>query len=261
MSRHPFDFCMSFFLSKRTYLLSMFLLTFITSFSQSNKRSKKSSPHEKLPATKVDISEHLKIFGDNTSQATYRIAVCADVPNNKKPMKVAYNQQTGHVFVILQKIYFTGDTVSRVFGFYPNKGLSTLFFKKSKSLIKDNSYREYDVEISKALSASEFDTVLAKAIFYAGRKYHMNRYNCYDYAVLIYNSVAEKQLPITHIRFPFIFGKGGSPVSVYRDLQKIQASDTIMATQIRFAVMMAPLSNGRTVENSSELSVNQSIER
>jgi hypothetical protein len=222
------------------------LCIYACSFSQQPARSKKSPAVDSFPALKVNIREHLKIFDDNDSLATYRISLCADVPNNKKPLQVAHHQETGHVFLILQKILYSGDTISRVFGFYPRKGLPTLFFKKISSLVKDNSYREYDVEISKELSAVEFDTVLAKAAAYSGRIYHINKFNCYDYALNIFNSVAgENTLAVNYVRFPFIFGKGGSPCSVYKSLQEMKISDSIGQHHIKFANMRAPISTGR----------------
>lgn len=214
------------------------------SFSQAPASSKK--PADSFPSLNVDIREYFKIFDDSSKQGIYRISLCADVPNNKKPLRVAYKQETGHVFLILQKITPDNDTISKVFGFYPRGGLQTLFFKKTKSYIKDNSRREHDVAISKKLSARQFDSVLAKSIKLAERKYHMNRYNCYDYAVEIYNSVAgASTLPLKYIRFPFIFGKGGSPCCVYRDLQQLQNSGATLNADISFGMLAAPCSTGR----------------
>lgn len=263
MAINPLTSKMSFPLVK-VILTFVLCLCYVTTLSQQNRRSKKSPLREPYPAVKIDIREHLKIFEDSsTREATYRISLCADVPNNNKPMKVAYKQETGHVFLILQKIY-SSDTVSRVFGFYPKGELSTLIFKKVKGRIKDNSHREYDVEISKELSAQQFDTILAKAVSCADRKYHMNRYNCYDYAVLTFNSAAsETVLPINHIRFPFIFGKGGSPCAVYKDLTKMK-EDSLVTTgksAIRFAALTAPISNGRERVKGAELTVSQTVNR
>jgi hypothetical protein len=216
-----------------------------TAFSQAHVSSK--MPVDSFPSLNVNIREYLKVFDDSSKEGVYRIAVCADVPNNAKPLKVAYKQETGHVFLILQKITPANDTISKVFGFYPRGGLQTLFFKKTKSYIKDNSRREHDVAISKELTASQFDTVLAQSIKLAERKYHMNRYNCYDYAIQIYNSVAgESPLPLKHIRFPFIFGRGGSPCCVYRDLEQLQKSGALMHAEISFGRLVAPRSTGRS---------------
>jgi hypothetical protein len=161
-------------------------------------------------------------------------------------MRVVRRQETGHVFLVLQKINPGTDTINRVFGFYPRKGLQTLFFKRTKSVIKDNSYRVHDVQISRELTLSEFDTVMSKAIDLAIRKYHMNRFNCYDYAIEIFNSVAgNHSLPLVYVRFPFIFGRGGSPCSVFKNFSELVKSGSYWKESISFGEMNAPASTGR----------------
>jgi hypothetical protein len=235
-------------LGKRSPERNLFFLSLVffslTSYSQDHAPKSNQAGGEFL-AYSIDIADELEIFHTEASNAVYRISLCADVPNNKKPWHVAQGQQTGHVFLILQKINGT-DTINKVFGFYPRKGLPTLFFKKIKSKIKDNSKRTYDTDITKELSASEFDTVLTKSILYAQQVYHINKFNCYDYALEIFNSIAGKDsLPVSHVRFPFIYGKGGSPCSVYKDLKKLKESNSSWAPYIRFGSLAAPVSTGR----------------
>jgi len=225
-------------------------LAFVSLVSYSQHRAVKSNQvGNDFFAYPINIGDELEIFNNRDRNAVYRISLCADVPNNNKPWRVALQHQTGHVFLILQKIN-SADTISEVFGFYPKKGLPTLFFKKIKSKIKDNSKRAYDVEIAKEVSAEEFDSILTKSILYAQRVYHINKFNCYDYALEIFNSVARQDpLPSTHVRFPFIFGKGGSPCSVYRDLKKLKESDAFWAPFIRFGDLVAPISTARIRQN------------
>ena len=201
---------------------------------------------ELIPAKTVEIEEHLQVFNDSSSAISYIISLCADVPLNKKPHRVAYKQQTGHVFLILQKVRSIGDTVQRVFGYYPKKGLSTLLFRKVKSCIKDNSTREYDTKISKVLTKEQFDTAVAKSVSLARRAYHINKFNCYDYAVYVFNAVSpENPLPVTYVRFPFPFGRGGSPCSVYKDFKKMKENGAFWANRICMETAMAPVSTGR----------------
>jgi len=202
-------------------------------------------PADVYASYKININDELNVFRDGVVDAVYTISLCADVPNNKKPLQVAHHQETGHVFLILQKINGS-DTISKVFGFYPKKGLPTLFFKSIKSVIKDNSHRDYDVGITKALTAEEFDTVLARSVFYARHIYHINKFNCYDYAIMIFNSVAGNDpLPIHRSKYPFIFGKGGSPCTVYRDLKKLKEAQGSWSANIQFGDLLAPVSTGR----------------
>jgi hypothetical protein len=221
-------------------------LIFVSPPSYSQNRSAKSNQSTgEFLSYSVQIEDELEIFLNGIANATYRISLCADVPNNEKPWQVAYHKETGHVFLILQKIHGI-DTINKVFGFYPKSGLPTLLFKKVKSKVKDNSRRIYDVDVTKELSAAEFDTVLTKSILFAKQVYHINKFNCYDYALAIFNSAAgECPLPVSHVRFPFIFGRGGSPCAVYNDLQQLKSVNSPWGPYIRFGNLIAPLSTGR----------------
>src|SRR5687768_6079961 len=199
----------------------------------------------------IKIDKELQCFNKEVADAQYSISLCADVPYNKKPYKVAHNQQTGHVFLVLQKINSNNkDTISQVFGFYPKKGLPTLFFKTIKSVIKDNSRREHDVSITRQLTKEEFNRAVEKSVAFSKNIYHINKYNCYEYALFIFNAVAGKDtVPLTHVRFPFIFGWGGSPVGLYKDLEKIKQNGSYLAESIQFGNFLAPVSSTRMLQN------------
>lgn len=232
-------------------IIFIFLFIWITfwatnAIAQHTKEKKNAMQESYVETIDINISQELESFNSPVADARYSISLCADVPNNKKPYKVAYQQQTGHVFLILQQLDPAGDTLSQVFGFYPKKGLPTLFFKTIKSVIKDNSKRDYDASITKELSRSEFDTILSKSISYSKNIYHINRFNCYEYAVFIFNSVAGKDtLPVNHVRFPFIFGRGGSPAGLYLDLEKMKSDGSPWASSISFGKFVAPKSSTR----------------
>ena len=238
-------------MKKRSAIENLFFsgLVFLSLSSHSQGHSGKSNHLEnEYLSYPINIADELEIFDNGVSMASYRISLCADVPDNRKPWRVARRQQTGHVFLILQKIN-GADTINKVFGFYPRKGLPTLVLKKIKSKIRDNSKRTYDADITKELSAEEFDSILVRSVCYSQQVYHINKFNCYDYALAIFNSIAGKNpLPASHVRFPFIYGKGGSPCSVYRDLEKLKESNSPWAPYIRFGSLVAPISTGRAIK-------------
>jgi hypothetical protein len=220
------------------FTLLIFLETGITANSQH--KDKKSAGIQEPVAFVINLREQLEIFQNNTPDYQYSISLCGDVPNDRKPWQVAHNKETGHVFIILQKIK-SGDTASEVFGFYPKRGLPTLLFKTISSRIKDNSLRRYDVEVIKFLSPAQFDTAIQHAVFFATHRYHINRYNCYDFALHVFNSVeGNDTIPNSRVRFPTIFGKGGSPCGLYRDLEKIKKQQSPLAGNIHFGKLVAP---------------------
>lgn len=84
------------------------------------------------------------------------IALAVDVPNNLDPTRVWYKKDPGHVFVILERI----DTVAQrkqalVWGFYPTHPVSSIFFRRVKSELRNNAGREYNAVIRKKLSTEE----------------------------------------------------------------------------------------------------------
>lgn len=230
-------------------IASFFLLvlfSFTSAWSQKDALTEEERLDAAFPALNVYFPDYLSVFDTGAAARAWKIILCADVPDNKRPNRPAYRQETGHVFFILQKFLHSGDTIQKVFGFYPWKGLPTLFVRKVRSRIKDNSRREYDMAIEQELTATQFDTVLAHIRSLNGVRYHLNKYNCYDYAIEIFNQVAGGHpLPLTHIRFPFPFGRGGSPSSLYADLEMLRNGGGYWASRIRKGLFRAPLSTGR----------------
>jgi len=232
-----------------TFILFFFFFLPGKSIAQQNKNAAVNEGY--IESVNINIGRELKCFNKEITDASYSISLCADVPYNKKPYKVAHHQQTGHVFLVLKKINpLNQDTISQVFGFYPKKGLPTLFFKTIKSVIKDNSRREHDAAITRQLTKAEFDTVIAKSVSFSKNIYHINKYNCYEYALFIFNAVADSDtVPFTHVRFPFIFGWGGSPVGLYKDLERIKQNGSSLAASIQFGDFLAPVSSTRLLPN------------
>lgn len=193
-------------------------------------------------ATAIDIQKELTVFNKNCSTALYRISICADVPHNKKPNQVLYNNQTGHVFIILQKI-IAGDTLHKSFGFYPFKGTPIFFKRNVKSQVKDNSLRQYDVAVIQDLSEQQFRKAISVSQEYSKRNYHLNKFNCYDYILTIFNAVTNTDtLPIIHVRYPLFFGRGGSPIGLYKYAKQQKDSAGALAPYIVFGKFTAPAS-------------------
>lgn len=182
-------------------------------------------------------------FDSLHGDVSYSITLCADVPDNNNPARVHLKSETGHVFIILSK-WNNKDSISRVFGFYPRRPASSLFFKNVRCEILNNSKREYDISLFKKLDEKEFEIAIQTAVGSAKKKYNISKFNCYDYALGVFNSVAGvNQLPVHHIRFPFILGKGGSPCGLYADLFRMKNNGSAWAPFIQIGLSRAPDSN------------------
>ncbi len=206
--------------------------------SENEYASRKKSVKQKSASERLSTS--LICFDPVDNEASYSITLCADLPDNTNPGKLHVKSETGHVFIILSK-WNEKDTINSVFGFYPRRPASSLIFKNVRSEIFNNSNREYNVSLSKKINEEDFRLVIKTAVDLAKRKYNINKYNCYDYAIEIFNSIAGlNKIPVHHIRFPFIFGKGGSPCSLYADLKAMKYSSSIWAPLIQFGLFRAP---------------------
>lgn len=192
----------------------------------------------------INLSQRFECFNPLSKAAVYTVRLCADVPDNDHPNRVYVNQETGHVFLIFEKREPAADTaVAQVFGFYPRRPASCIVFKNVRCEILDNSKRDYDAEVSKEVNAEDFQLLLQKAEQLAQKKYNLNRFNCYDYALAIFNSLPGiEPLPVTRVKFPLIFGRGGSPCGLYKDLKKLKASASVWAPYIEFGALKAPAS-------------------
>ncbi len=171
----------------------------------------------------LQLFELTAVDAQEPESRIYNITLCADIPDNRNARKVFYNSEPGHVFIILKETdIVSGDQKSLVWGFYPKSPVSALLFRSAKSRLVDNSNREYDASVCKSLTKEQFILAMKNAYEFTQRKYHLNKYNCYDYAVGVFNSITgTPSIPVTHIKFPLIFGKGGSPCALYRDLKKL----------------------------------------
>ena len=210
----------------------------------SQKQKSQHSPAETIAARKIDLPKELNVFSDPPDSSTYFVSLCADIPDNKRPEKVIYRGETGHVFLILQMVSPKQDTVSKVFGFYPRSGsMPTVFTRNVKSCIRDNSARVLDVMITNPVTEGQFKAVLYEAISRSGRRYRMNRFNCYDYAVQVFNSVVGTDTIVRqYSKFPFLFGSGGSPCSLYASLRVLKSSSSFWSDRISFETISAPVS-------------------
>jgi hypothetical protein len=173
----------------------------------------------------------------------YRIRLCADVPDNQHPDRVYYKGEPGHVFIVLERSTRSSQWCeSIVWGFYPVKPVSCLLFRKTTGRLVDNSHRSYDASIEKQITKDDFLQIVSQAVWLSKKKYHINRYNCYHYAVELFNLVAsEPRLPVNSIKFPFPFGKGGSPCVLYRDLQTLKKENGPLAYMIHMEPGEAPV--------------------
>jgi len=200
-----------------------------------------------VPAKKTDqnLALYFGCFDPLSEDDVYQITLCGDLPDDHDPDRIHLKDEPGHTFLILKKWNpkSSSGPIIKVFGFYPRRPASCLIFRNVRGEIMDNSEREYDVSLTTEISANDFVMILQRSQELAKRKYNLNKYNCYDYAVEIFNSIPGiEKIPITHVKFPSIFGRGGSPCGLYRDLQRLKKEGSSWSSHIQFGIFYAPCS-------------------
>jgi hypothetical protein len=195
------------------------------------------------PAEKnFDAGARFRLYEPMEQQANYRITLCADLPDNQDPDRLHVKDETGHVFLILSKIIPQKETIHQVFGFYPVRPASTILFKNVESELLDNGGREYDASVYRQLRADEFAQMLHYCLGIK-KKYNLNKYNCYDFALEVFNSVDHQQkIANRHVRFPMLLGYGGSPCGLYKDLLQMKNENTPLSGNIMIGTRRAPFS-------------------
>ncbi len=194
-----------------------------------------------------EFGQKLNSFSNARESVSYFLTLAGDIPDNNNPGKVHFQKEPGHVFLILtKKDSLSGESQSMVWGFYPRRPVGSLLFKRVKSELRDNSYREYNISITCKLTAAGLDSLKSAAIYLSGRKYNLNRFNCYDYAVNLFNAV-QKQLivPVSYMRFPLLLGKGGTPCSLYKDITVLAPEDLPVGFAIQTGVFYAPAGSNK----------------
>jgi hypothetical protein len=191
-----------------------------------------------------NIEKDLLAFYPLEANADYAVTLCADLPDNNNPQCVYKKKAPGHVFLILTKHeLLTGNILTISFGFYPRVPVTCLF-KKVRSKIMDNSNREYNASIEKKLTKEEFELLIEKCKELAKRKYNLKKFNCYEYALVVFNSLPGiEKLPVSNVKFPFILGRGGSPAGLYRDFKKLVLTGSPWAPFIRFGLFKSPVNS------------------
>lgn len=194
-----------------------------------------------------EFARKLNTFSNASESVTYFLTLAADIPDNNNPGKVHFQKEPGHVFLILtKKDSLSGESQFMVWGFYPRRPVGSLFFKRVKSELRDNGNREYNISITCRLTADGLDSLKSAAVYLSGRKYNLNRFNCYDYAVNLFNTV-QKQLniPVSYMRFPILLGKGGTPCSLYKDIAELSPSALPAGFTIQTGIFHAPAGSNK----------------
>ncbi|MFD0941841.1 hypothetical protein [Pedobacter boryungensis] len=143
----------------------------------------------------IYLSDLFNCFNNiSSTMATYSITLSTDLPVNSDPNKLvnysSFPPSPGHAFITLTKTNGT-NMVTKSFGFYPDPDILSLTTGPVGSKMNDNGAHDYDANISMSLTAGEFQLAISKALEKRNMSYDIDKYNCTDYALDVFNAVRD----------------------------------------------------------------------
>jgi hypothetical protein len=176
------------------------------------------------PVTSIDLAKRMACFNniptDNTT--TYNIQLHVNLPDPANP-NVVFNLtdlNPGHVFLTLTKT--TGTQMYQLsYGFYPK---TDTWITGTKNTVESgigeessNEDRQSDIQFSKSVQLSDFNSLMAASIRLAEEKnYNLNSYNCAHYALEIINSTTRNKIEVPVSNVGYI-----TPSGVYNRLNQL----------------------------------------
>jgi len=213
----------------------------------------------------VNVTNYFKCFDQVPSNgATYTIQLCADVPSNSNPdvsMSFSAGISAGHTFLVVTKSG-GGVSISQAFGFYPASKLSAWNpMSAVSSVIRDNSNAEINASITMTLNSDQFNTIRAAAINLSTNPYELDKSNCSDYALGVFNAARANPLTVAPYMLRqagIVMGNGlssapitipitNSPQMIYEKLAAMKANGNPEASNIQLNLtngLFSPNSHG-----------------
>lgn len=163
-------------------------------------------------------------YTSGNSSGTHSVTIYVDQPIEGTTAPYFKNESgeidPGHTFINLTQTY-NGVTHSVTFGFYPLGGVK-LINPNNDGVFNDDSAHDYDVSITKSLSASQFNSLLfaiKNKMNYS--TYNLNDKNCSDFGLEVFSRIGI-QLPDTY--GSWLLGGGTNPGNLGQDLRNMQLS-------------------------------------
>jgi hypothetical protein len=189
--------------------------------------------------------------------ATFSIQLCADVPANSNPdvsMNFSGTVNAGHVFLVVTK-FGSGVAVTQSFGYYPQSAPSAWNpFSPLPAAIKDNKGQEINASISMSMNSTQFDAVKAAAITLSTQAYQLDKSNCTDYALNVFN--AARAVPLT--MDPYLLRQAGIVMANGLSSPSITVSIT-NSPQKLYAKLSSMKSNGGDEAGNIQLDLSHNL--
>ncbi|QES89962.1 hypothetical protein [Rhizosphaericola mali] len=150
-------------------------------------------------------------FKDDEEGLAYGIMLHLKQPEFGKRKQFGLINNVGHMFITLVKFEPNGKSVSRTFGFYPDKDnflSATPLMPGTSSTFKNDSLHLWDETVGKFISYKQFKLIIKMVRQYSRKKYHLNKNNCTDFGLCI---AAISGIEIQDTKGTWPLGHGNDP--------------------------------------------------
>jgi len=170
-----------------------------------------SNRDRKIDSKPVSFRKLIAPFRDDEEGLAYGIILHLKQPEHGKRKQFALFNNVGHMFISLIKYETDGKSVSRTFGFYPQKDnilSATPIIPSTSSTFKNDSLHLWDESVGKFITYKQFKLILRMVRQYSHKRYHLNKNNCTDFGLVI-AAIAGINIEETNGTWPL--GKGNDP--------------------------------------------------
>lgn len=184
-----------------------------------------SNRDRKIDSKPVSFRKLIAPFRDDEEGLAYGIVVHLKQPEYGKRKQFALFNNVGHMFISLIKYETAGKSVSRTFGFYPQKDnilSATPIIPGTSSTFKNDSLHLWDESVGKFITYKQFKLILRMVRQYSHKRYHLNKNNCTDFGLCI-AAIAGINIEETHGTWPL--GKGNDPGDTGQSILEGKLSD------------------------------------
>ncbi len=184
-----------------------------------------SNRDKKIDSKPVSFRKLIAPFRDDEDGLAYGIVVHLKQPEFGKRKQFALFNNVGHMFISLIKYEPDGKSVSRTFGFYPQKDnilSATPIFPGTSSTFKNDSLHLWDESVGKFITYKQFKLILRLVRQYSHKRYHLNKNNCTDFGLVV-AAVAGINIKETNGTWPL--GKGNDPGDTGQSILEGKLSD------------------------------------
>jgi hypothetical protein len=156
------------------------------------------------------------------------VEILTDIPVDTDPNRFfnVSNGSPGHTFLQIRKSN-GAQSVSQNIGFYPNQGWKTMLNPSPLgSKVVDNGNHEFNASLKRQLTAEQLKNMLSLLQYKTKNShYDIDDYNCTDFALDVFNSVANSgKLEIPKFNIPIGINPASTPQGLFQKLKSMKDS-------------------------------------